>query len=473
MTKSSGVLALALLVLVAASAIMTGCDDKNDPASPASILSFDEVFDWACESGDNCQDVFDMELTAGSIMTFQATETTGGSVLQVALYGPDEPLGGTNLFTGDTSELRCNYVSGCSNNTAGQMVNDFVVPADGTYRFAVTRDWGASCGGSGTYRLIIDSDTGFPGVTQTVDDEPSLATDWSCPGIIFGYDEVLGWDCDSGVDCQDVFDMELTTGSIVTFQATETTGGSVLQVALYGPGVPLGGTNLFTGNTDELRCNFVNGCNSNTEGQTVNDFVVPGDGLYRFAVTRDWGNSCGGSGTYRLVIDSDTGFPGVEQSVDDEPSLATDWTCPILDYDEVLGWDCGSGIDCQDVFDMELTTGSIVTFAATEVTGGSVLQVALYGPGVPLGGTNLFTGNSNELRCNYVSGCNNNTAGQTVNDFVVPGDGLYRFAVTRDWGHSCGGSGTYRLTVASDTGFPGVEQTVDDEPSLAPDWECP
>ena len=328
MTKSSGVSALALLVLVAVSASMAGCDDNNDPASPASILSFDEVFDWACESGDNCQDVFDMELAAGSIMSFQATETTGGSVLQVALYGPDEPLGGTNLFTGDTSELRCDYVSGCNNNTAGQTVNDFVVPADSPLTLAATRDGGATCGGSGPYRLIIHSHSGFPGVTQTVDDEPSLATDWTCP--ILEYDEVLGWDCDSGVDCQDVFDIELTMGSIVTFQATEVTGGSVLQVALYGPGVPLGGTNLFTGNSNELRCDYVSGCNNNTAGQTVSDFVVPGDGLYRFAVTRDWGHSCGGSGTYRLIVASDTEFPGVEQTVDDGQSVAPDGEGPEL-----------------------------------------------------------------------------------------------------------------------------------------------
>ncbi len=163
---------------------------------------------------------------------------------------------------------------------------------------------------------------------QSVGDEPSLATDWGCPGSISGSDEVFDWACESGDNCQDVFDMELTEGSIMTFQATETTGGSVLQVALYGPGESLGGTNLFTGNANELRCNYVVGCNSNTAGQTVNDFVVPTSGLYRFAVTRDWGNSCGSSGTYRMVIDSETYFPGVDQTVDDELSLAPGWECP-------------------------------------------------------------------------------------------------------------------------------------------------
>ncbi len=292
------------------------------------------------------------------------------------------------------------------------------------------------------------------------------------PVGITHYDAVHDWDCATSVDCQDVFNVQFTAGSVVTIQATETTGGSVLQVALYAPGVALGGKNLLTLDANELRCDFVSGCNNNTAGQTVTDFVVPSNGVYRLAVTRDWGNSCGGSGTYRLIIDSDVDFSTPNQTADDVATAAPGWRCP-LSFDEVLGWTCTTSESCQDVYDIEFSDGATVTFQATETTDGSVLQIALYAPGTALGGTNLFTSTNNELRCNFVSGCTNNTAGQTVNDFAIPAAGEYRLAITRDWGNSCGGSGTYRLIIASDKAFSNPSLTVDDVATLAPGWECP
>jgi len=150
------------------------------------------------------------------------------------------------------------------------------------------------------------------------------------PTGIFNYDEVHEWDC-AGVGegtCQDVFDIEFKAGSTVTFQATETTDGSVLMIAFYAQGEPLGGMNLFTNNESELLCDLVDGCNNNVDGQTVEDFVIPENGIYRLAITRNWFESCGNSGTYRMIIDSDRRFQEPEQSVDDEASLATDWDCP-------------------------------------------------------------------------------------------------------------------------------------------------
>jgi hypothetical protein len=315
-------------ILVVAALPFLSCGDDDNPSKPggSGITSYDQVHAWDCTISENCQDVFNIQFTAGSVVTFQATETTGGSVLQIALYGPGVTLGGTNMFTLDANEYRCNFVSGCNNNVDGQTVADFRIPASGVYRLAITRDWGNSCGGVGTYRLIINSDKTFSTPNQTVDDVASQAPDSRCP---LSYDEVHDWACDTGVSCQDVFDIAFSPGSTVTFSATETTGGSVLHVALYAPGVALGGTNLFTGTTAELLCNYVSGCNSNTAGQTVSDFVIPTSGVYRLAITRDWGTSCGGSGTYRLIIDSDGPFGEPTQTVDDTATLASGTTCPI------------------------------------------------------------------------------------------------------------------------------------------------
>ena len=327
-----------LMIIVSTGALLTlvnllGCGSDNESPSdtPTGILSYDEVLTWDCTSfGNSCQDVFDIEFSHGSIVSFRATETTDGSVLQIALYAPGVELGGVNLFTGDETELLCNLVNGCNNNVDGQRVDDFVIPTDGVYRLAITRSWAESCGHSGSYRLIIDSDTRFQEPDQSVDDEASPDVDTSCPGEgILDYDNIFVWDCTSiGNSCQDVFDIEFSHGSLVTFRATETTDGSVLQIALYAPGVELGGVNLFTGDETELLCNLVNGCNNNVDGQRVDDFVIPTDGVYRLAITRSWAESCGHSGSYRLIIDSDTRFQEPDQSVDDEASPDVDTSCP-------------------------------------------------------------------------------------------------------------------------------------------------
>lgn len=315
--------------VVAIAAVGCGDDDPVNPpggGGPTGITSYDQTYDWACAFSEDCQDVFDIALTAGAMVNFSAIDITGNSVCQIALYGPGTALGGENLFTGTTDELRCNYVSGCGNNTGGQAVSNFEVPATGTYRLAVTRDWGNSCGGAGTYRLMITSDTKFSGVTQTVDDVQSLATTWTCP--MTNYDEVGSWSCATSTTCQDVYDIHFEQGTTVSFSATQITGNSVCQIALYGPGVALGGTNLFTGNTTELRCNYVSGCSNNTGGQTVTNFSITTTGVYRLAVTRDWGTSCGGSGNYRLQIHADTPFTGLVATVNDAATLASGVSCP-------------------------------------------------------------------------------------------------------------------------------------------------
>jgi len=159
---------------------------------------------------------------------------------------------------------------------------------------------------------------------------------------------------------------------------------------------------------------------------------------------------------------------------DDEECNCPTASCPDLIFEGEYGWVCGTSEDCQDVFEIDFKANSLVTFAATDVSTGSIVQVALYAPGVALGGTNLLTGSTNEYRCGYISGtCSENEHGQLINDFLIPSAGTYRFAVTRDWGNSCGSDGTYKLMVISDREFTVESQIVDDEPSQASGSECP
>lgn len=156
-------------------------DDSTTPSGGTTKkTTFDHSYGWSCASGQSCQDVFDISLPAGATVTFTVTDVTGDSIVQLALYGPGEALGGTNLFTGGVTELRCNYVDGCDTKPDGQAMTFFNTPA-GTFRLAVTRDWAESCGSSGTYRLHIQSSKAFVAPTQTIEDVATLAVGTACP----------------------------------------------------------------------------------------------------------------------------------------------------------------------------------------------------------------------------------------------------------------------------------------------------
>ena len=140
-------------------------------------------------------------------------------------------------------------------------------------------------------------------------------------------------------------------------------------------------------------------------------------------------------------------------------------------YSQTHGWTCASGENCQDVFNIRFASGSTVTIQATDISDGSIVQIALYAPGTELGGINLFTNTNNELRCATVGTCTK-VEGEGVTDFAIATTGFYRLAITRDWLGSCGGDGTYRLAITSDEAFSPPSQTVEDKQSLAPDFEC-
>lgn len=176
--------ALALFLLIGA-LVLTGCGGDDDAAPvvvpPVFVTSYDEIFGWTCDSGESCQDVYNIDFAAGAVVDISAIEVTAGSILRMALYAPGESLGGLNILTGTADELLCNYVAGCLNNTAGQAVTGLVIGDAGVYRLAITRDWDTSCGASGDYRLIVTGDLEFSTPVLTGQDVASLATGAACP----------------------------------------------------------------------------------------------------------------------------------------------------------------------------------------------------------------------------------------------------------------------------------------------------
>jgi hypothetical protein len=149
------------------------------------------------------------------------------------------------------------------------------------------------------------------------------------PVFITSYDEILSWDCDTGVSCQDVYNIQFAAGAVVDIGAIDVTGGSILSMAFYAPGVGLGDANILTGGTrEELLCNYVAGCESNTAGQSVTGLVIGAAGTYRLAITRDWNTSCGSAGDYRLMITSDLEFSTPINSGQDVATKAVGVACP-------------------------------------------------------------------------------------------------------------------------------------------------
>lgn len=165
--------ALALVV-----SALSCSDSPNTPST--GVTNFTGNFGWNCASGVNCQDVFDFTVAAGSVLTVRVSNVSNESASQIALYGPGVALGGTNLLTGTTKELRCIVASSCSGFTAGEQKTGITATQAGTYRLAVTRDWGFSCGASGTYRVEMTSNVAFEVGNQSVQDGASLASGNEC-----------------------------------------------------------------------------------------------------------------------------------------------------------------------------------------------------------------------------------------------------------------------------------------------------
>lgn len=100
-----------------------------------AATSWSGDYSWTCSSGQNCQSVFDLNVPAGAVLSLRVNNVSSGSVAQIALYAPGVALGGTNLLTGTTKELRCANGQGCSNPVyaAGEQKNGVTAASGGVY----------------------------------------------------------------------------------------------------------------------------------------------------------------------------------------------------------------------------------------------------------------------------------------------------------------------------------------------------
>ena len=172
---------LALRFLGALALVVSALSCSDSPNNPSTgVTSFTGNFGWNCASGVNCQDVFDFTVAAGSVLTVRVNNVALGSASRIALYGPGVALGGANLLTGTTNELRCIIANDCNLFTGGEQKVGVTATQVGTYRLAVTRDWGFSCGATGTYHVEMTSDVQFQVGVQSVQDAASLAPGYEC-----------------------------------------------------------------------------------------------------------------------------------------------------------------------------------------------------------------------------------------------------------------------------------------------------
>jgi hypothetical protein len=168
------------LSVTSATSFTAGAQTAEDTASLAAgtdcpfTSSFEADGAWTCGVGISCQDVYDVEIEAGSELSITVTNVTGASVARLALFAPGVALSGVNLLTGSANDLSCAAQNGDENIV-------LTVAATGVYRLAVARDWGASAGATGTYRIGLVSTVPFLNPVQTVEDGTSAAAGMECP----------------------------------------------------------------------------------------------------------------------------------------------------------------------------------------------------------------------------------------------------------------------------------------------------
>lgn len=136
-------------------------------------------------------------------------------------------------------------------------------------------------------------------------------------------------------------------------------------------------------------------------------------------------------------------------------------------------WDCSPLTNnCQDVYDFRISSAvaaDSITISVSNITGTSVLRMAVFGPGSTLNATNLINSGLADHRC----------FGQDVGDSVsisgATGAGLYRIAIGRDWGLSAGSGGLYTLAVSMNAPkLAFIAQTADNAaPELLAASTCP
>lgn len=270
-------------------------DDTEVPDARATTWTFEGG--WACTDGVICQDVYTLDVEAGTRIDVVVDGLDGASTARAALFAPDDRRDGRNLYTNVAADLQCTDPG--QDATLPRMV----APVAGTYQLAIGRL--ADAAGAGTYRVTVT--TSEPSLAAPfADDEPSLLLQVRC-----GWQDLVsaGWNgCGAGAKCRDTYTLRLAEGTDVQVQLDDVQGDSWARLTVNGPDQGADGTNVLTGAAADL-------CATGQDAPFDERLVPDRTGTWTIAVTRDWAASGGSVGTYRLRV-------GVRGTVPPEPLLA-------------------------------------------------------------------------------------------------------------------------------------------------------
>jgi len=140
------------------------------------------------------------------------------------------------------------------------------------------------------------------------------------------YEYEGSWTSIPGEPTQDVLVFNLKKEADYHLEITDITGASDVKMAVYPPGIPLGGVNLLTFDVQEYNCIW--GAAGRDADESV-EFTAPLNGSYQITATRDWDHSSEGlEGTYKLLLRSEEPFEVLGLAANDVVSLAFGYTCP-------------------------------------------------------------------------------------------------------------------------------------------------
>lgn len=278
------------------------------------------------------------------------------------------------------------------------------------------------------------------------------------------------WNCSPGVSCGDVYDLSLQAGTAVALNVTNVTGNSIVRLGAFAPGTPLNGQNLLTGQPTDRLCNGAFNASDSTS------FIAGTTGTYKLTVMRDFNGSSGLTGTYRLTMLGSQALTGVTLSASNSSSLETATQCGYT-FTTTQSWSCGSGVNCQDVYDFQPATGPGSFFSAVTVSVGgldanSAARMAVFNSGGSLNSTNALNGLSSP---SYTQCAAKGIAdSRTTSTIFSP----FRVAIGRDAAKSTAGTngGTYTVTISTNNTplFPATPtQSVNDGVPLFTASSCP
>ena len=162
---------LKLFTLIIATTLLTAC--SKDDSAPGQTV-FEKSGDWASPIGESCRDVYDIEFRQGTRLSIQVSEITGSSVAQLAIYGPNNLIGGINMLTGNTNELSC------GGQDVTESIVDVQITEDGVHQISVNRNFGSSAGTTGNYKLTIIASERFYNLVESADNEGYISGGSEC-----------------------------------------------------------------------------------------------------------------------------------------------------------------------------------------------------------------------------------------------------------------------------------------------------